>query len=58
MLDRTRQQHDGCPRCGAAPERTVTRRVAGMERGFVHVFECQSCGYVTCKDVPQQASNT
>ena len=52
MLDQSMQrQSAGCPRCGAGPEKICTHRVGGMERGYVQILRCDSCGYSSHNDL-------
>lgn len=51
------QQQEDCPRCGAGPEKLVTQRVSGMERGFVRITQCQACGHSTHSNVAPKRSD-
>ena len=50
----TDKQDGTCTRCGAGSDNAIRRRIAGAERGYVNVFECATCGFMTYKEIPQQ----
>jgi len=57
MLDRAQErQSDTCLRCGAGPERLVTQRVSGLERGYVRITQCQACGHSTHQSILDHAA--
>ena len=47
------QRPDTCPRCGADPDKIYNQRVAGLERGYVNILQCQACGYSDLRKEPQ-----